>query len=218
MNNWRLQNGEFALIRRQVMLFGVAVAMALGCIVAAWFYLDQAQLKQQQARQTLQQAQAEAEMMLQDRQDFERYATAYRQLLAKGVIGEEDRLQWVEVLTNISNQYPQMKLKYRVDSQRPLDFVPDVPEGMRVFASRMQLSFMTAHEAQLLQVLARLDQEARGLHLLRQCEIRREKLEQQQQEWVAAPLQSQCLIEWVTLRQGAPAAAPPEGAAEGGVQ
>lgn len=214
-NRLQLLPGEFAQIRRQSYLFVAALCLALISIGAAWWYLDQQQQAQMLARQALQQAQADAATMQQDRQDFDRYSQAYRQLLAKGVIGDEDRLQWVEVLTNISRQQPQMKLKYRIDAQRPLDFVPDVPAGMRIFASRMHLRLLTAHEAQLLAVLAQLDKEAHGLHLLRQCEIRRGKLDEQQRDWVAPPLESQCLIEWVTLRQSSPASAPADAASAG---
>ncbi len=214
-NRWQLLPGEFALIRRQSILFATALLLALICIGAAWWYLDHQQQVQMLARQSLQQAQADAATMQQDRQDFEHYSQAYRQLLAKGVIGDEDRLQWVEVLTNISRQQPQMKLKYRIDAQRPLDFVPDVPDGMRIFASRMHLRLFTAHEAQLLAVLDQLDKEAHGLHLLRQCEIRRGKLDQEQRDWVAPPLESQCLIEWVTLRQSSQTATTGDTAAAG---
>ena len=214
-NRLQLLPGEFAQIRRQSYLFVAALCLALISIGAAWWYLDQQQQAQMLARQALQQAQADAATMQQDRQDFDRYSQAYRQLLAKGVIGDEDRLQWVEVLTNISRQHPQMKLKYRIDAQRPLDFVPDVPDGMRVFASRMHLRLLTAHEAQLLAVLEQLDKEAHGLHLLRQCEIRRGKLDEQQRDWVAPPLESQCLIEWVTLRQSSQTPASADAATAG---
>lgn len=217
MKQLQLKPGEFRLIRRQSILFGGALALALACVLFALWYQGQALQAQQQMRDQLQQTQAEAASMQQDRQDFDRYSHAYRDLIARGVIGEEDRLQWVEALTKLNRDHPQMKLKYRIEARRPLDFVPDAPSGMRVFASRMFLRLTVAHEAQLLSVLSRLDQDAHGLHLLRQCQMHRGKLEEgQQSDWVAPPLEAACAIEWVTLRQADVPVAPADASPPGG--
>lgn len=216
MKLFPLKPGEFRLIRSQSILFGCALALALACVLLALWYQGQALQAQQQMRDQLQQARAEAASMQQDRQDFERYGRAYRDLIARGVIGEEDRLQRVEALTSLNRDHPEMKLKYRIEARRPLDFVPDTPDGMRVFASRMHLRLTVAHEAQLLSVLSRLDQDAHGLHLLRQCEMRRSKLDDQQTDWVAPPLEAACVIEWVTLRKADAPAPSADGSQPGG--
>ncbi|MFO1381212.1 MAG: hypothetical protein U1F63_12790 [Chitinivorax sp.] len=213
--DFRIRREDLPLIRLPLALFGAALLLALALVLLAVWQQGKAERRQQQAQQRLQQVQAEAVSMQQDRQDYERYSGPFRELRARGIVGDEDRLQWVELLTGLRREHPQMQLKYRLEPQRPADFIADAPQGMRVMASRMHLSFLAAHEGQLLMLLQTLDKDARGLHLLRQCRIQRSKLEQGQTDWVAPPLESRCVIEWLTVRQLATAPAEGAGAAEG---
>lgn len=212
--DFRIRREDLLLIRLPLALFGTALLLALALVLLAVWQQNKAEQQRQQARQRLEQLQAEAGSMQQDRQDYERYSGPFRDLRARGIIGDEDRLQWIEVLTNIRRQYPQMQLKYRIEPQLPADFIAEAPQGMRVMASRMHLTFLAAHEGQLLMLLQTLDKDARGMHLLRQCHIQRSKLERGQTEWVAPPLESKCVIEWLTVRQVSTAPAEVTGVTE----
>jgi len=212
---FRLKPDELRLIRLPLLAFGGALLLALLALVLAGWLRGEAEQKQLQARQKLEQIQAEAAEMQTNLDDFRRYGPAYRDLLARGIIGNVDRLQWVEVLSNIRRAHPELRLQYRIDAQRPLDLIADIPEGMRVFASRMSLQFQAPHEERMFDVLERLNRDARGLPLLRQCRMIRGRPEEGLGRDMAVPLETQCIIEWVTVkRMAAPVA--PDGSAEAG--
>ncbi len=198
---FKLTVTEYRLIRLPLLLFIAAAVAGLVMIGIAWWARTAATARQQQAHGRLEQLQVEAAQMLQNRQDYDHFSGRFRDLKAKGIIGDEDRLQWVEVLAGLRRNNPEMQIRFRIEPQRPLDFIPDIPEGMKVFGSRMWLEMQAPHETRLLKLLAELDREAHGLHLLRQCSIRRGRLTPGRTGWVADPLEAACVIEWISVRQ-----------------
>ena len=116
-------------------------------------------------------------------------------LQARGMIGEEQRLDWVERLESIRDRRRLLDLRYEIAPQRTLDASPS--GAMNFYASAMKMQLKLLHEEDLTRLLDDLLQQPGPLIQVRSCKLSR--LARTSGE-IVAQLQADCLIDWITLR------------------
>lgn len=179
------------------------VSFALFCLGGAalvFFSLEQ----QQQARRLLgtaqaynAQAQAKLKQVREEESEIKLKAALFSNLAARGVIGEEQRLDWVELLRDIRNNRRLLDIQYEFSPQQPLGNGQG-PWSFQVSSMRLQLQLL--HEEDLLNVLADLRNTAKAQVLVRSCEVSRQPRPPGDSTGLHANLKAQCLLDWITLR------------------
>lgn len=128
---------------------------------------------------------------------------AFKALYARGIIGREHRLSWVESLREAGVTLQVPKIDYRIDAQQV--YVPEMALAtgpFDIFVSAMKLSLGLLHEGDLARVLTWLDSHSAGLFSVERCELRREAgRERIASADLAAQLHAECLLRWYTLDQ-----------------
>lgn len=119
-------------------------------------------------------------------------------LQERGVIGDEQRLDWIELLKDIRERRRLFDLQYEISPQRPLDASPG--SGFAFYASTMKLQVKLLHEEDLLRLLADLRAQARALIQVKSCHLSRLP-RGDERAGSLAQLQADCQIDWVTLRE-----------------
>ena len=127
--------------------------------------------------------------------EIKQKSALFNSLQARGVFGEEQRLEWVELLKTIRDRHRLLDLQYEISPQRKLDDGPD--SAYAFYASAMQVRLKLLHEEDLTRLLGDLRQHARPLIDVRSCKLWR--LPRGDADGVAQ-LQAECLIDWITLR------------------
>ncbi|MDR0439923.1 MAG: hypothetical protein LBI59_02930 [Candidatus Accumulibacter sp.] len=122
----------------------------------------------------------------------------FRQLEARGVVGEEQRLEWVELLGEIRDRFHMIEVRYEFSPRRVLDDVARAG-GFGLYASAMKLNARLLHEEDLIRLLDALHRQARALIRVRHCEVKRLS---GVGEVMRGLLESECLIDWITLGDG----------------
>jgi len=132
----------------------------------------------------------------QDERTIAEYYPAFIDLYRRGIIGDEHRLNWVEVLGEAATDLKLPSLDYEIEPQQP--FVADPPLASSAFdvrVSRMHLALGLMHEGDLRRLLGVLEQRAEGLFSVRDCAARR----------IVDPahpgsnISTECVLEWYTL-------------------
>ena len=132
-------------------------------------------------------------------------AALFSALQARGVIGDEQRLEWVELIKDISERRRLLDVQYEIAAQRTLD--AGAPSGAYAYyASSMRIELALLHEEDLTRLLDDLRQQARALIRVRRCTVERLTPDGQRED--GAQLRASCLIDWITLRPNAPGAKP----------
>ena len=122
----------------------------------------------------------------------------FNTLQTRGVIGEEQRLEWVELLKEIRDRRRLIDLHYEIAPQRQLD--TGTGSGFAFFSSTMKVQLQLLHEEDLTRLLDDLRQYARALIQVKSCQVSR--LPRGGSEiGASAHLQAECRIDWVTLRE-----------------
>lgn len=128
----------------------------------------------------------------------------FQAIKARGYIGAEQRLDWVEAIARIKVARRIFKLEYEFAPQRPVDasMLPAgaAAGGFELMASQMRLQALLLHEGELLALLADLRNAVQALIQIRSCTLER----------VASPapdrsnpaqLKAECVLEWITLKE-----------------
>ena len=122
----------------------------------------------------------------------------FQRLQKRGIIGEEQRLEWVELLKDIRDKRRLIDLVYEIEPQRPLDVAPVAGFTFNVSPMKVQLKLL--HEEDLTRFLGDLNEQARALIQVRYCKVTRQPQGQAGTSG-QANLLAECRIDWVTLRE-----------------
>lgn len=153
--------------------------------------------------------------------EIKQKSSQFSQLQARGIIGEERRLDWVELLKDIRHKRHLLDLQYEISPQRALD--TSAGGGFTFYASAMKLQVKLLHEEDLTRLLDDLRTQAKALIQVKRCDVTRLPRGNGEAgagnglaspKGTAAPgdlprgtfgaqLQADCQIDWVTLRETA---------------
>ena len=129
----------------------------------------------------------------------------YRALVARGITGEEKRLDWVDTLTAIKNERRLFDLSYSIEPQKELDY-PGFGAGSGVFfmTSRVKINLQLLHEEDLLNFIDDLTKRSKMYLSVRSCNIQR--TDRASGATALAPrLQADCVFDLITIRHTKPA-------------
>ncbi len=183
--------------------FPLALAVAallLALAGALWSHHQAAQARQhlQAARTAVAEARLNLGRSRQQQNVVATHLAAYRMLAARGFVGPEARLAWIEAVQLANRDAGMYGLDYRMAPR-----VPDKPElaqGLPLGHTIMTLSFPVLVETDLPRFLAALKSRAPGLMRVRGCQLAR--LSDATTRLASQPqLQAECDLQWFTLAQ-----------------
>ena len=179
-----------------VILVGIGVA----AVIVAKQYLDQTRVQYKIAVADRQAIQAKLSQATEVEREIREKLVDYRRLLARGVIGDERRLEWVESIGEIKNEHKLFEIKYRIDPQRKLD-LPGVTSTSEVEfrVSALKVEMQLLHEGDLLAFLDGLRSKLKAHVLVRSCSIERVN-RSGQDRGISPRLRADCVIDLVTIR------------------
>lgn len=133
----------------------------------------------------------------------------YEILKQRGIVGAEQRLDWIELINHIKTTRRISKLDYDFAPQRKIDaaLLPEGAEagGMRLMTSQMHLRLSLLHEGELLGFLDDLRTTAPALIQVRVCNLARSMPDpaDSAQHGIRPQLKAECTVEWITLKADA---------------
>ncbi len=130
----------------------------------------------------------------------------FKKLKNESVIGDENRLSWVEVVQKVVESRRLASVKYNIASQVLLDkkTLDKKYEGIDVFKSVMSLDMELIHEGDLFVMLNVLRNEAKGLVTVDKCDI--ELINKNINEGIiekgdTVNMSAYCELSWYTLKK-----------------
>lgn len=128
------------------------------------------------------------------------YAPEYAALADHKIIADEQRLDWIEELEKLHRQHRVVNLKYTLAAQQPYPALNS--ENFEIKLSPLNLQLELLHEMQLLQFIAALRSDTKGLFILDQCTLERIGTTSTS---TGAQLKADCSGGWITIKhRGAP--------------
>ncbi len=181
---------------------GVVLAVAgVACYFAADNYLRET--KQLAAATTVQRSEVQTKLAsaTEEEREIKANLQQYQALAARGIIGEEQRLDWIDTITAIKNERRLFNIAYSIEPQKDLDYPGFAAggTGVKFVVSRAKIDIELLHEEDLLNFIDDLTKRGRSYLSARSCNVHR--AERGSGGTTLAPrLQAACVFDLITIR------------------
>lgn len=176
--------------------FVLSLALAGILLSLSEAHLAHAKQDRQDAQKQLVDAQRQFDAAQNDQQNMATYAKEYNALMAHKVIGDEQRLDWMEGLEKLRQQGRVLGFTYTISPQQA--FAPSPPQDAGNFQlnrSGMTMQVNLLHEGQLLDLLAAMNTQMKGWFMLDSCALSRVTAGSD-----TSPLKAECKGGWFTMK------------------
>jgi len=146
-----------------------------------------------QARSRYQASGAEKEAII-------KHLPGYQKLIERGFVGEERRIEWIDALRNINQQYKLFGINYTIDTQETYQPAFRLDSGkFELQRSVMKIVAGLLHEGDLFTILDALAAQNFAPFMVRECEVTR--VGSGIKNKFLPNLNAKCEIDWLTASE-----------------
>ena len=193
-------------IRKSLIIF-VAVLVSMGTLVAvSAMYKSGASDKNNIASREMRSWRNKIEEANRNNQILVQHEETFKKLKADSIIGDENRLSWVEIVQKVAESRGIASVKYNIASQIQIDknLLDSRYRGLDVYKSVMSIEMNFIHEGDLFVMLNALKEEAKGLMTVDKCSV--ELINKEINEGVIGQdatenMRAYCELSWYTLKR-----------------
>ena len=201
----KLRAGDLKWLRLPMATCLVLVLSSVACYLAAGDYLQET--KKAGAATSAQRIEVQSRLARATEEEREIKASLqqYQALAARGMVGEEKRLDWVDTITAIKNERRMFNVSYAIEPQKALDYPGFTAGGGADFMmSRVRMEIQLLHEEDLLNFIDDLGKRGKSYLSVRSCDVQR--TERGTGGATLAPrLRAACVFDLITIRHNKPA-------------
>lgn len=196
---------DFPHIKWSLLTFLLVLGMSSILIVASENFVARSQRDQGDAKRQLNEARSRLATAGEDYENMMTYTIEYGYLLERNIIGNDQRLDWIEGLGKIHKQNQVsgfMEFKYAIAPQKPYTPAPPLESGnFELNLSDMTLQFELLHEEQLTAFFDALRTGINGWFIIDRCTMERTATTAGADDFSAAhQLKAECTGGWLTLK------------------
>ena len=195
---------DLRALSRPLIVLAVVAAISALAVVYSGGVVKSAQTDVKKEESAFVEARNRVEQSGQEKRVIEQYVQPYKQLERAGIVGEEQRISWIDALRAANQEADLYGVQYDVGPQQPYSFVSEVNAGtLSVRQSIMKLHLGLLHEGDLFRFFQALAAQKVGRFSVNQCTLKRLPVD------LAVPvnqptLNADCELAWITI--GGPSA------------
>jgi len=132
----------------------------------------------------------------------------YQHLEHSGIVGNENRLNWVDTLEKVTTRHKIPYLKYNIEQRQTVvssQLTKQFP-GIDLFKSTMTLQMQLLHEGDLYTIINSLHHDAKGLFDIKSCAIVRNTTQAESllDSATNKNFSAKCKLNWYTMQKKSP--------------
>jgi hypothetical protein len=194
-----LSSADLRALSKPLIVLAAVVAVGASAVIYSARQVKNArgEVDTQQAR--LAEAVNRVQQSGQEKGVIDRYVEPYRQLERAGIVGEEQRIGWIDALRTANREADLYGVEYDVGPQQAYTFANEVNAGtLSVNQSLMKLRLGLLHEADLFRFFQALSAQKAGSFAVNQCSLQRLPVD------LSVPvnqptLKAECDVAWITI-------------------
>lgn len=195
-----MKHPPFAVLKLSILLVLTSLLLAAAGALWSWNQAQDAALALQQENSALNQARQQLDRSRQQQQLIATHLNAYQALVARGFVGPEDRLAWIEAAQNANRDTGLYGLDYRLTPRTASQ--PELAQGLALGQTSMTLTFPVLVETDLPRFLATLKARAPGVVRVHGCSVSMQGAHAF--EAINQPrMRADCELQWFTIAEKA---------------
>lgn len=191
-------------LQKELLIFIVCLLLAATVIFLSYTTLQTARENRTAQQQALDAAKDRYYLAVERKALLDEFSAPYAELPKKHIVGDENRLSWVDAIETIAEQLQLPYLKYRIEKREQLDnkTVAKAFPGIDVFYSSMTLEMQLLHEGDLYRLLHQLQNSADGLFDVQRCSIHQNSAVRTTvlESGTSKNFSSVCVLNWYTMQ------------------
>lgn len=192
----RFNKDDLPYLKLSLGAFALSLLLSAGMVSYSEDYLKQSQKERSDAQKQLNDARLQLLSAQGDQENMSAYSLEYVSLQDQKVIGNEQRLDWIEGMEKLRQQGIVLDFKYTISPQQAYTPNPPVDAGnFQLNRSNMTLEIDLLHEEQLVQFVSALRSQLKGWFILDGCDLNRAFPGTE-----ATPLKASCNGGWLTMK------------------
>ena len=192
---------DWSILRGAMVLMAISAVTGVTALAASYQFSGTQEDALTRERARLLSARGQYQALDEEEDIIATYLPRYVALEEGGIIGREQRLDWIDVLRESARDTKVPRLEYTIAAQSPFD--PGVKLNIgdyTIFSSAMRLNLGLLHEGDLLELLERFGSDVSGLFGVTGCSISRADRELRMAP-DASNVEAVCVLNFITLRQ-----------------
>jgi len=191
-----MKRPPFAVIKLSILLVLASLLLATAGALWSWNQAQDAALALQQEKISLNHARQQLDGSRQQQQLIATHLNDYQALAARGFVGPEDRLAWIEAAQNANRNAGLYGLDYRLTPRTASPAA--LAQGLALGQTSMTLTFPVLVETDLPRFLAALKARAPGVVRVHGCSLSMQDVHSF--EAINQPrMQAECELLWFTI-------------------
>ena len=200
----KLQRSDLKRLRLPLAGSLVLILIGAACGIAANGYLQKSRILGAAAASQRAEVQAKLASANEEEREIKANLQQYQALEARGMIGAENRLDWVDTVTAIKNERRLFNISYSIEPQKDLDYPGfGTGVGVKFMASHVKMDIQLLHEEDLLNFIGDLARRGKPYLSVRSCDVRRE--DRGNGTALAPRLRADCTFDLITISHDKPA-------------
>jgi hypothetical protein len=196
-----IARNDLRRLRLPLALAVVLTAAGAAGLAASEYYLKGAKEAHQASRKSRIEAQERVSKASEEEREIRENLIYYEQMRQSGMIGEQNRLDWIDSIAKIKNDRKLFEIKYAIEAQKPLDYPGITAGGASFVVSKMKLDMLLLHEEDLLNFLADLQAAGKTKVAVRRCALARIEREAPPTAIALQPrLRAQCDLDLISVK------------------
>jgi hypothetical protein len=201
MMKWTAADWQF--LRAPLLTLLATLLLGAGLVFFTYQHFIQSKNAHQQQQGALQEASKRLHKSGDEKDTILRYRAAFLDLQQRGLIGEEQRINWVDALRAASLQLKMFGVSYQIEAQQAFQSPAVTDTGpYRLRQSMMKINMGLLHEEDLPRFMAALAAQHAGFFMARECEMQRQGTATNESVGVQPHLGAECSLAWLTMSEG----------------
>jgi len=201
----KLSKTDLPILRWSILAICSSILVSAAILYASSAYIGSSQKDLTNARNARNDARNRLAAANEDRDNMSIYSKEYGDLVRRKIIGDEQRLDWIEGMEKLRQKNLVWEFRYHIAPQKI--YIPKSPiatGNFDIHYSEMGLKFDLLHEAQLADFFAALPRYIEGWYQLEGCTLKRRTTEDNAATSSGAQLSAECTGGWITLKNRNP--------------
>jgi hypothetical protein len=195
---------DLEALRIPLIVLAVTIVVSIGVTLVSGGILDNAKRTLSQREAQLRDARLRIQNAGEEKEMIANYLATYQQLAKAGVVGDEQRINWLDSLRMANEEARIFGVEYDIGTQKPYVYAAEFNAGQLLLQeSVMQLRFRLLHEEDLPRFFNALGRYGGGAFSIDQCTMRRMRMGDLDKS-LQPNLSAECEVRWLTIRPPAP--------------